>query len=695
MDTVSEQKDTHDLKQLKGVGAKLLEKLNKLGLYSIQDLLFHLPRKYQDRTRIVPIKDLKPGQEALLEGNLSITHPAFVRNRKSMVAKLSDGTGSVLVRFFHFNKQQMDALKQSPRVRCYGELRVGYHGLEMVHPEYQVIKSPMSVDEYLTPVYPTLKGLSQGFFRKTIHQLLNSQNIEQYLRELLPSDVLAESGFTTLAESIRLCHQPHADMLKDDLTSRDIYAYKRLIFEELLAHQLSVLQSKFNSESIEAYTIKEDSQAIQALTRTLGFELTGAQQRVWQDIQADLYSSKSMNRLLQGDVGSGKTIIALFAAYAVVLSGYQVAVMAPTELLAEQHYQEFSRVLKAFDLNITLLTNKTQSKEAREHINSDKAQIVIGTHALFQEQIQFKSLALVIVDEQHRFGVKQRLELRRKGMAEGKMPNQLIMTATPIPRSLTMVAYADLDYSVIDELPKGRKPIKTIVLPDTKRNEVIERIRSACATDSRQVYWVCTLIEESETLDCKAAEDTLVELQQALPELKIALIHSRIADDQKHKIMKAFEQGQLDLLIATTVIEVGINVPNASLMVIENPERLGLAQLHQLRGRVGRGEIASFCILMYHHPLSAQAKERLSALRDSQDGFVIAQRDLELRGPGEVLGTRQTGTTSFRIANIVRDQKLLPDVQKAAQTMLSQHPHFVQPLIKRWLGAESSSYAQV
>lgn len=683
------------LNKIKGIGPKVIEKLNKLGIDDVQDLLFHLPRKYQDRTRIVPIQDLIPGQEALIQGNLSIVQLPFSRQRKSLLCKLTDGTGSIGMRFFHFNRQQLEQFKQFPIVRCYGEVRIGYHGLEMVHPEYQLGHETLSVSEYLTPIYPTIKGLSQGLLRRTILSILQSKWVDSVLQELLPQSLLKQKGFLTLSESLKVCHQPTPDMIQASLNDKSIKPYQRLIFEELLAHQVALMQSKTAAQKIPTFSIAPQPDLIKTFKQNLPFSLTNAQSRVAEDIIHDFQAEKPMNRLLQGDVGSGKTVLAMLAAYLTIKSGYQAAIMAPTELLAEQHAEQFTSFFAPLGISVILLTNKTQTKSIRESVSSGLAQIIIGTHALFQQSVQYEKLALVIIDEQHRFGVEQRLALRKKGIEQNCMPHQLIMTATPIPRSLTMVAYADLDYSVIDELPPGRQPIQTLVMPDTKRDEIIERVKIACEKDKRQVYWVCTLIEESEVLDSQAAEQTYELLKQKLPRLRIGLLHSRVNIQDKQTIMHAFSNGSLDLLIATTVIEVGINVPNASLMIIENPERLGLAQLHQLRGRVGRGEIASFCILMYHHPLSHNAKARLSALKNSQDGFYIAQKDLELRGPGQILGTNQTGATTFKIADIIRDQKLLPEVQQSAQQLLENHTDCIEPLICRWLGTEGSHYANV
>ncbi len=677
---------------LKGVGPRLAEKLEHLGIATLQDLLFHLPLRYQDRTRVVPIGSLRPGDEAVVEGEVQLSEIKFGR-RRMLLTRIADGSGSLTLRFFHFNNAQKETLGRGTRLRCYGEVRRGSITLEMVHPEFRRLGNdePEAVEEYLTPIYPATEGLQQPGLRKIISQAVEQLASHRVtLHEWLPQELLPP-GMPPLREAVLLLHRPPPDISLSTLTDGAHPAQQRLAFEELLAHQLSLRQLREAMSHHDAHPLTGEDSLQQRFLAALPFTLTGAQQRVCQEISHDLRQAAPMQRLVQGDVGSGKTVVAALAALQAVQSGFQAAVMAPTELLAEQHYQNFRQWLEPLGIELAWLTGKLKVGARREMlaaIESGTAAVAVGTHALFQQEVNFARLGLVIVDEQHRFGVHQRLALREKGVQDGVHPHQLIMTATPIPRTLAMTAYADLDLSVIDELPPGRTPVETVAIGDERRDNVIARAAAACA-EGRQAYWVCTLIEESEALQCQAAEETESLLRELLPQLRIGLVHGRMKATQKEAVMTAFKSGELDLLVATTVIEVGVDVPNASLMIIENAERLGLAQLHQLRGRVGRGSARSSCVLMYHPPLSQQARERLAVMRETNDGFVIARKDLEIRGPGEVLGTRQTGMLQLRIADLQRDQALLQPVAQAAQRLLQQHPQQAEPLIERWLGNRS------
>ncbi|WP_434341173.1 ATP-dependent DNA helicase RecG [Motilimonas cestriensis] len=675
------------LTTLKGVGSKLAEKLTKLGLANVQDMLFHLPLRYEDRTRIFAIQDMLPGLHGAILGEIKSTQVSF-GNRRILTCKISDGTGSVTLRFFHFNAGQKNALSEGKWLRCYGEFRRGKFGYEITHPEYQVLNDPeqLECEEALTPVYPTTEGLKQNTFRNLTHQaveLLKQHNID----EVLPAQ-LNHYAFS-LQEALIYLHQPPADADQDLMDAGEHPAQQRLIIEELLAHNLSMLLLRQKSSQNQAASIQQAGPMVAQLLAQLPFSPTHAQQRVVNEISQDLHKSVPMMRLVQGDVGSGKTLVAALAALQVIESGYQVALMVPTELLAEQHAKVFSQWLEPLGIQVGWLAGKVKGKQREQQLAAfanGESKMIVGTHALFQAEVEFFNLALMIIDEQHRFGVHQRLALREKGTFGPYAPHQLIMTATPIPRTLAMTAYADLDTSIIDELPPGRTPVSTVAIPDTRREQVIERVRQACENEQRQAYWVCTLIEESEALECQAAEVTANDLQLMLPQLRIGLVHGRMKPAEKQYVMDAFKAAELDLLVATTVIEVGVDVPNASLMIIENPERLGLAQLHQLRGRVGRGATASHCVLLYHNPLSVTASKRLGVLRESTDGFYIAQKDLEIRGPGELLGSKQTGLADLRIADLSRDQRLIPQVQQLAQHVMQQYPETVDKIVKRWLG---------
>ncbi len=672
---------------LKGVGPGMASKLEKIGLVSLQDLLFHLPLRYEDRTRITAVRDLMPGIFTNIIGEVT-DNQIIQGKRRMMLVTINDGSGSINLRFFHFSASQKNNLAVGLSIRCYGEINRGMRGFEIVHPEYKALDQdqPLTpVDETLTPVYSTTDGLRQISLRNLTEQALNRLQRGK-VEELLPAQICHQQY--DLAEALALIHRPPPDTSVALIETGKHPAQLRLIKEELLAHNLSMLKLRASSDHHPAVSLVIDQQLEKKFLSSLAFSPTGAQARVTGEIRNDLLKQMPMMRLVQGDVGSGKTLVAALAALTAIGQGFQVALMAPTEILAEQHAINFHHWFEPLGISVGWLAGKTKAKAKRhalEHIANGDMQMVIGTHALFQEQVVFNKLALIVIDEQHKFGVHQRLSLREKGAWQGNYPHQLIMTATPIPRTLAMTAYADLDTSVIDELPPGRTPITTIALPDSRRDDVIERIRQGCTTDKRQAYWVCTLIEESEVLECQAAEDTAVYLQAQLPELKIGLVHGRMKADEKQAIMERFKIAEIDLLVATTVIEVGVDVPNSSLMVIENPERLGLAQLHQLRGRVGRGSVASHCVLMYKAPLSKTATKRLNVLRESNDGFVIAEKDLEIRGPGELLGTKQTGLADLKIADLQRDAHLIPEVQQQARLIWQQYPEHANALINRWL----------
>ena len=683
------------LTALKGVGSALAEKFARVGLENLQDILFHLPLRYQDRTRVTPIGALRPGQDAVIEGVVAGADIVMGR-RRSLLVRLQDGSGLLSLRFYHFSQAQRDGLKRGTALRCYGEVRPGASGLEIYHPEYRALSAAETapVEQTLTPIYPTTEGLTQQRLRQLSQQALARLGPHS-LPDWLPAELAREYQLGPLDEAIRYLHRPPAGADLEQLAEGQHWAQRRLAFEELLTHQLSLARLRQSVRAQQAPALPVARQLPQQFLHNLGFQPTGAQQRVGAEIAYDLSQHEPMLRLVQGDVGAGKTVVAALAALQALEAGYQVALMAPTEILAEQHFLTFSKWLAPLGIEVAWLAGKLKGKARTAALAqiAGGTPMVIGTHALFQDEVQFQRLALAIIDEQHRFGVQQRLALRQKGIAGRLCPHQLIMTATPIPRTLAMSAYADLDTSILDELPPGRTPVNTLVIGDSRRSEVVERVRAACR-EGRQVYWVCTLIEESEELTCQAAETSFSELSAALPEVRVGLIHGRMKPAEKAAVMDEFKQGRLQLLVATTVIEVGVDVPNASLMIIENPERLGLAQLHQLRGRVGRGSAVSHCVLLYQAPLSQLGRERLAILRETTDGFVIAEKDLELRGPGEMLGTRQTGLLQFKVADLLRDADLLPAVRDAAQTLLERWPQHVSPLLERWL-RHGQQYGQV
>lgn len=685
----------NELLTLKGVGPSIAARLAKLGVETITDLLFHLPFRYQDRTRITPIGSLKPGQQAVIQGEVEHAEVSF-RRKRVLLVRVSDHSGAITLRFFTFSKAQQNQFARGNQVRCFGEARRGGVTLDMVHPEYTLVTDDdeLEVDENLTPIYPTTEGLHQTKWRQLIQQALQKVSSRESILQdyLIPLNEQLQPFNASLASSLQLVHNPPPDVSVQSLETGEHPAIRRLAVEELVAQNLAVKRQRQLAEQEQSVSLT-NSELTEQLLAQLPFQLTAAQQRVLNDIQHDLRQPKPMQRLVQGDVGSGKTVVAALAALHAVASGKQAAVMAPTELLSEQHYLNFKTWCEPLGLQITWLGGKLkgQAKQAALDAIATDADIVVGTHALFQDSVVFRDLALAIIDEQHRFGVHQRLSLRDKSQ-EHIVPHQLVMTATPIPRTLAMTAYADLDCSIIDELPPGRQPITTVAINESRRDEVISRVQHACQ-DGAQVYWVCTLVEESEMLQAQAAEDTANLLAEALPDSRVGLVHGRMKSADKETVMQRFKAAELDLLVATTVIEVGVDVPNATLMVIENAERLGLAQLHQLRGRVGRGEQASACVLMYKPPLGKIAKSRLDTLRATNDGFQIAEKDLQIRGPGELLGVRQTGLAQLRIADLNRDSDLLPKVNLLADTIMQQHPHIIEPLVKRWIG-DADKYAQ-
>lgn len=678
--------DAVPLTTLSGVGAAISDKLGRIGIHNLQDLLFHLPIRYEDRTRITPIHDLRPDAYATIEGLVQTCEVQFGK-RPILNVSLSDGTSKIMLRFFNFNAGMKNSLQPGARVKAFGEVKRGRFMAEIHHPEYQIIRdnAPLILEETLTPIYSTTEGLKQNSLRKLTDQALAVlENIQ--IAEILPNEFNPHPFI--LKEAIRFLHRPPPDVSLEALEKGTHPAQQRLIFEELLAHNLAMQKVRIGTQQFSAYPLSYQTDLKQRFLAQLPFTPTDAQVRVTQEIEQDLTHPFPMMRLVQGDVGSGKTLVAALAALLAIDNGKQVALMAPTEILAEQHATNFRRWLAPLEIEVGWLAGKVKGKARQtelEKIRTGQVQMVVGTHALFQDEVEFSDLALVIVDEQHRFGVHQRLMLREKGKQADHYPHQLIMTATPIPRTLAMTVYADLDTSIIDELPPGRTPITTVAISEERRAEVIARVNHACVNEKRQAYWVCTLIDESEVLEAQAAEAIAEDLRKILPHLRIGLVHGRMKPAEKQDIMQAFKQAEIDLLVATTVIEVGVDVPNASLMIIENAERLGLSQLHQLRGRVGRGTTASFCVLMYKPPLGKISQKRLQVLRDTQDGFVISEKDLEIRGPGEVLGTKQTGVAEFKVANLMRDRKMIPTVQYYARRLIVEQPEVATKLIQRWI----------
>lgn len=679
------------LEALRGVGPKLAERLRAYGIGNVEDLLFHLPLRYQDRTRVIPIGALQDGAEVAVEGEIALVGSTAGGRRRALLVTLGDGTGLLSLRFFHFSQAQQNALRRGDRLRCFGSVRRRPgQGPEMIHPEYRRADAALSCADALTAIYPGTEGVSQTQWRRLAAQALALLE-RQPPRELLPADAVAGD----LLSALRFLHRPPPDADQRALREGVHPAQLRLAQEELLAHHLSLRELRRQRRELAAPVLQDTRGLLERFLKQFPFTPTRAQRRVIEELRGDLASAKPMLRLVQGDVGSGKTLVAAAAASIAIASDCQVAVMAPTELLAEQHRRNFARWFEALGIALTWLTGSVKGKKraaALRAIGSGEARLVIGTHALFQDGVTFNNLGLVIVDEQHRFGVHQRLALAEKSGTE-RRAHQLIMTATPIPRTLSMIAYADLDCSIIDELPPGRRPVDTVLIDSRRRDEVIARVARACR-EGRQVYWVCTLIEDSEALQAQAAQSTFDDLQRALVDTPLGLVHGRMKARDKEAVMSEFKAGALHLLVATTVIEVGVDIPNATLMIIENPERLGLAQLHQLRGRVGRGREASHCVLLYQSPLGRQSRARLQLMRESSDGFAIAEEDLRQRGPGEVLGTRQTGLLEFRVARLPEHEGLLDAVHALATRLQREHPRSIPALIRRWTG-ERQDFARV
>ena len=677
------------LSSLPGVGPRIAEKLAQRGLSTLQDLWLLLPLRYEDRTRVSAIAELRPGVPAQVDARIEAVERGF-RWRPTLRVAVGDGSRATLVlRFFHFNRAQLAQFVPGRRLVAFGEPRPGQHGLEMVHPSYRLLADDAgtAIRDRLDPVYPTVEGLGPQSLARLVDEALKRLPPAEEL-ELLPVGLRERLGLPTLREALRVAHRPPNGTDVGEFARGEHPAQRRLALEELLAHHLSLRRQRIALRAHGAVPVRPAGRMASTLRRALPFALTAAQQRVLDDVAADMRAGEPMLRLLQGDVGSGKTVVAALAAANAVECGRQVALMAPTELLAEQHLASFRAWLEPLGIEIAWLAGKVTGRARTAtlaRIAAGEAQVIVGTHALMQGGVAYAALGLAIVDEQHRFGVHQRLALRDKGLDGRHVPHQLVMTATPIPRTLAMSAYADLDVSVIDEMPPGRTPVQTVALSGERRAEVAGRIRAACA-EGRQAYWVCTLIEDSEEVEAQAAQSTFEQLGALLPELRLGLLHGRMKPAAKQAVMARFKAGELQLLVATTVIEVGVDVPNASLMIIENAERLGLAQLHQLRGRVGRGAAASSCVLMFRPPLSAMARERLEVMRASTDGFLIAEKDLALRGPGELLGTRQTGLAQFRVADLVRDAALLPEVHAAADALLATRPDLAERLVQRWVG---------
>lgn len=697
---IARSQEKNPLQSLVGVGPQLAEKLGRIGIHKPEDLLFHLPLRYQDRTRVTALSDLQAGASAVVIGRIDACEVRFGK-RRTLLVGISDDNASILLRFFHFSRNQQASFRSGAWIHCYGEIRRGLHSLEMIHPEYRIfsVETEPNLERTMTPVYPTTDGIGPTVIRKLVAQSLEIHTGK--LKDILPAPILNKFGLMDLEKALLMVHRPTSDINIEALMSGVHPCQQRLALEEMLAHHLALKQIKQNRVQEQAPAMSIVGNSWGKLKASLDYNLTNAQIRVIDELFSDISSNHPTLRLVQGDVGSGKTIVAAAAALRAIDNGYQVALMAPTELLAEQHRRTFDEWFSSLGIESTWLTGKLPAQERRsalESISTGSAKMVVGTHALFQKQVEFHSLGLMIIDEQHRFGVEQRLSLRSKSTADNsvlpaQLPHQIIMSATPIPRSLAMILYADLDVSNIDEMPPGRKSVQTVVIPDNRREEVATRILSICKA-GQQAYWVCPLIDESEKLQAQAATQTAELLSRQLSEINVTLIHGRLKSAEKDAIMEKFNHGEIDLLVSTTVIEVGVNVPNASLMVIENAERLGLAQLHQLRGRVGRGSDQASCVLIYQSPLGNLAKDRLSIMRETNDGFLISQKDLEHRGPGELMGTRQTGLQQMKIADLARDRGLIPKIEQISQHLQNDYPDLIQPIISRWM-SESTRYAKV
>ena len=671
------------VESLKGVGPSLQNKLLRIGIKTVEDIVFHLPYRYEDRTRISPIGSVVTGGAYLLEGRISEIKIMYGR-RRSLLAFLEDSSGRIGLRFFYFSKRQQENLDSLKKVRCYGAVRQGATGPEIYHPEYSEAKIENHEPQNLTPIYPSTEGMTQSRYRKIVSEALSQ------LDRLPLEDLTSMGSSTNLTTCLQYLHQPPADAETDLLNEGKHPAQRRLSLDELTAHQVRIRLLREELKSLKAPKLSIPGKLYNKVIDEFGFQLTNAQKLVSAEISENMLNDFPMHRLVQGDVGSGKTVLAALASVHAHENGLQTALMAPTELLAEQHLATLETWLRPIGVKICLLSANVRGvarKELMQKINEGEIDLAIGTHALFQKEVGFKNLGLVIIDEQHRFGVNQRLALRKKGASENSSPHQIIMTATPIPRTLSMGFYTEMDVSILDELPPGRTPIKTSVLSSERREDIIAQVNFACQS-GRQAYWVCTLINESETLECEAAEKVSSELQEKLPKVSIGLVHGGLTSQEKNRRMQEFKKGDLDLLVCTTVIEVGVDVPNASLMIIENSERLGLAQLHQLRGRVGRGSEASHCLLLYKKPLGAISRQRLDVMRTSNDGFFIAEKDLEMRGPGEIFGTLQSGELRLKIADLQRDKEIAAQSAEAAVELLIQDKEKAKRLVKRWVFSE-------
>ena len=679
----------HPIQNIRGVGPKIADTLSNLGIYQVEDAVFHLPYKYEDRTNLTPIGDAPYETPLLVEGEIVKSTVVF-RGRRMLITEIFDGTGRLTMRMFHFAFAQHKNLKEGHRIRCFGTIRHGPKGKEMIHPQYQVFSKDeeVEIEDHLTPIYPSTSNLQQGRLRKLIQGSIIYCQKNNLLKENWETE--DEGGFKDLLSALTFIHNPPTETSLELLSSGQHPAQRKLIKEELVAHILCSGMLKRETELRKSPLMQSASRQENLLLGSLGFELTNAQTRVWDEIKQDFEKETPMRRLLQGDVGSGKTVIAALATLQASDNSLQTAFMCPTEILAEQHYENMTQWFTNLGIKVDLLLGSTKAKDRKRilsDLQSGETQVLLGTHALFQKDVIFKAVGLTIIDEQHRFGVHQRFTLLEKGGDKEKSPHQLIMTATPIPRTLSMTVYGALDTSIIDELPPGRRPVETTSRPNSMRSKVIKRIEEVCL-DGQRVYWVCTLIEDSDELEAQAAEELFKEISKEVPKVKTGLVHGRLKKEEKDKVINRFRKGDIQLLVCTTVIEVGVDVPEATLMIIENPERLGLAQLHQLRGRVGRkADTDSHCLLLFREPLSELAKERISTMENTNDGFVIAEKDLELRGGGDIHGLRQSGLMNLKIANPIRDSDLLESAQQEALLIAKTNELQARSLINRWIGA--------
>ena len=683
-----ESKDLHSIQNLKGVGPKSTSSLNNLGIFTIPDAVMHLPFRYEDRSFVTPIGDTAYQVPVLIEGEIMKSTVVF-RGRRMLFTEIYDGTGKLTMRMFNFAMAQHKALEEGKMIRCYGNITPGPNGKQMIHPQYQIFEreQPIEIEDNLTPIYPTTSGLQQNKLKKIIETSIKFCEENNLLKED-PSKG-SYSKFGNLLETLKFLHKPPVDTNITDLIEGKHPAQKVLIKEELIAHMLCAGILKNELEGRTGPLMAEESGNEGSFLDSLPFHLTEAQKRTWREIKIDLTGKNPMRRLLQGDVGSGKTLVGALSALHANSNGWQTALLCPTEILAEQHFNSFQTWFDHLGIKTELLTGSTKAKDKKQIVKElakGEIDILIGTHAIFQSGVDFDRLGLTIIDEQHRFGVHQRFSMLEKGGKEQLSPHQLIMTATPIPRTLAMTVYGSLETSVIDELPPGRNPVQTSSRPDSLRDKVIKRVEEVCLTGKR-AYWVCTLIEDSEELEAQSAEELFKEISQSLPKLKVGLVHGRLKKDEKDSVIEKFRKGDIQLLVCTTVIEVGVDVPDATLMIIENPERLGLSQLHQLRGRVGRkANTESHCLLLYKEPLSGMAEERIKTMEMTNDGFQIAEKDLELRGAGDIYGIRQSGLMDLKIANPIRDSELLVEAQDEALELSRNETEFAETLVKRWIG---------